>query len=161
MAQLYPRDKHCPLRDEAWSVARIQAGIRDILCHAVGAFDPEYLWPRHPLDGDDPVGSGYYFGAGGVFWGVSYLSREGLLDAPEGWFGPQLEALIERNRAERAGFEMDSRRSYLFGDIPLLMLLDVHEQRGARGSSRRGQGQAPLVCSTRAVEQRAGVTCPS
>src|SRR5262245_52802223 len=131
MVQLYPPDKHCPLRDEAWSPARIDAGIRDILQHAIDSFHPERLWPRHPLDGDDPVGTGYYFGAGGVFWGASGLGREGWLDAPSGWFGPQLEALIERNVAERASIDMDSTRSYLFGDIPLQMLLDVHERRAA------------------------------
>src|SRR3954467_14828606 len=87
MVQLYPEDKHCPLRDEAWSPEKVGAGIREILQQSVNSFEPKGLWPRHPLDGDGPVRTDYYFGAGGVFWGVSLLSREGWIEEPEGWFG--------------------------------------------------------------------------
>lgn len=129
MTQLYPAEKHCPLRDEAWSEGRVRAGISDILQVSVGCFEANGLWPRHPLDGDDPPRTDYYRGAGGVFWGVSLLGREGWIREPEGWFGHELEALVQRNVTERADFDLDSSRSYLWGDIPLLMLLYVHQQK--------------------------------
>ncbi|MEY2930187.1 MAG: hypothetical protein RL033_936, partial [Pseudomonadota bacterium] len=129
MVQLYPADKHCALREEAWSESRVRAGVREILRQSIDGFEPTGLWPRHPLDGDDPLGTGYYFGAGGVFWGVSHLSREGWIDEPEGWFGAELSALTERNVAERAGFDLDASRSYLFGDIPLSMLTYLHQRK--------------------------------
>ena len=126
MPQLYPVDKHCALRDEAWSEIKVSSGIREILEHSVGSFAPDGLWPRHPLDGDDPVRTGMYFGAGGVFWGVSFLGREGWIEEPAGWFDASLDELVRRNVEERRDLDMDSSRSYLFGDIPLLMLRFQH-----------------------------------
>ena len=131
MQPLYPVDKHCPLQGPAWSPERVAAGIREILQLAVDTFEPSGLWPRHPLDGDDPVRTGYYFGAGGVFWAVSHLSREGWAQEPAGWFRSELAALVARNVTEQRDFELDARPSYLFGDIPLLMLLDLHARSSA------------------------------
>lgn len=128
MNRLYSEEKHCALRDEAWSENRVRAAVRGILRHSVGCFNAIGLWPRHPLDGDDPPRTDYYRGAGGVFWGVSFLSRDGWIQEPEGWFGHELEALVQRNVMERADLDLDSSRSYLWGDIPLLMLLYVHQQ---------------------------------
>jgi lanthionine synthetase-like protein len=130
MTALYPADKHCALRDEAWSESRVSAGIRSILEHSVDSFDPEELWPRHPLDGDGPVRTDMYFGAGGVFWGVSFLSREGWIELP-GWFEHELDALVERNVTEGRDLDLDSSRSYLFGDIPLLMMRHQHRPTNA------------------------------
>lgn len=127
-SKLYPASKHCALRLEGWSPSRVQAGIREILQHSIDSFEQEGLWPRHPLDGDDPVGTGYYFGAGGVFWGVSHASREGWIDEPRGWFGVELALLVQRNLRERSSFDLDTSRSYLFGDIPLLMLVYLHRR---------------------------------
>jgi hypothetical protein len=126
MAELYPASKHCSLREEDWSPTKVRAGVGEILQHSIDTFETDGLWPRHPLDGDDATGTGYYFGAGGVFWGISYASREGWLEEPKAWFGRELGALVERNVRERANFDLDSSRSYLFGDIPLLMLLYLH-----------------------------------
>lgn len=67
MMRLYAPDQHCALRDEAWSEDRASAGIREILRHSVASFDSRALWPRHPLDGDDPARTDYYRGAAGVF----------------------------------------------------------------------------------------------
>jgi hypothetical protein len=109
------------------------AAVREILQHSIDSFEADELWPRHPLDGDDPTSTGFYFGAGGVFWGVSHAIREGWLEEPRGWFDEELRALVERNVQERASFVLDTRRSYLFGDIPLLMLLYVHRPDAALG----------------------------
>lgn len=128
MTQPYPKDKHCALRDEPWSASAVRAGVHEILRHSIDCFEVKGLWPRHPLDGDDPTRTGYYFGAGGVFWGVSFLSREGWIEEPAGWFGAALPALVERNVLERPDYDLDSSRSYLFGDIPLLMLRFIHQR---------------------------------
>jgi len=133
MAQLYPADKHCALRDEAWSADKVEAGLREILRHSISSFEPSGLWPRHPLDGDGPSRTDYYFGAGGVFWGVSLLSREGWIEQPPRWFGDELDLLVQRNVKERDDLDLDSSRSFLFGDIPLLMLRYVHQQTAALG----------------------------
>jgi hypothetical protein len=133
MADLYPADRHCALRDEARSADKVGAGIRKILQHSVSSFERGGLWPRHPLDGDGPSRTDYYFGAGGVFWGVSLLSREGWIDEPQRWFSDELEVLVRRNVEERGDLDLDSSRSFLFGDIPLLMLLYVHEPTAALG----------------------------
>jgi hypothetical protein len=131
MARLYPVEKHCPLRDEPWSADKARAGIGEILRDSIDCFQTASLWPRHPLDGDDPPRTGYYFGAGGVFWGVSCLAREGWIEEPAGWFDAELRGLVARNVAEQADYDLDASRSYLFGDIPLLMLLYVHQRDAA------------------------------
>jgi len=129
MPALYPVDKHCPLRAEPWSEARARAGIESIICDCLESFDARWLWPTHPLDGDEAYGTSFYYGAGGVFWGVSFLARQGLVEAPPDWFSRWLPMLLERNLAARASYPptIDPSRSYLCGDIPLLMLQHVHE----------------------------------
>lgn len=133
VAALYPAEKHCTLKGEPWSEIEVRAAIGEILRHSIDAFDASRLWPRHPLDGDDPPRTDFYTGAGGVFWGVSYLAREGWLDEPEGWFGAGVSALIARNVTEQVDFDLDASRSYLLGDIPLRILLYLHQPDAALG----------------------------
>lgn len=126
MGQLYPADKHCDLRLEDWSEDRVRHGIREIVRHEVESFDAQHLWPTHPLDGDNAYGTGYYMGAGGVLWGMSFLHREQLIEEVPDWFSTQLDALVQLNKIEFYPPGMPSpARSYLFGDIPLLMLQSV------------------------------------
>jgi Lanthionine synthetase C-like protein len=131
-SELYPGEKHCPLRAEPWSASRARAGIANLVQDSVEAFDASALWPTHPLDGDEAYGTSYYRGAGGVFWGVSFLGRQGLIELPPRWFSRELEALVQRSAGECAKYpkELDPTRSYLVGDIPLLMLLHVHQPTG-------------------------------
>ncbi len=120
MTALYPAEKHASLRKESWSESNVRAGIRAIAEHSIATFDANALWPMHPLDGDDAPDTSFYLGAGGVFWGLSLLAREGAIDEPEGWFPDALEGLIARNEVETGP---EASRSYLFGAVPLRMLL--------------------------------------
>ncbi len=130
MNSLYPVEKHSPLRAEAWDEGRAAEAIRTIAADAEDSFHPDYLWPVHPLDGDGPPSTNYYFGAGGVFWALSYLFREGATDALPSWLRAHLPSIIERNRIERKFYPTPDTASYLFGDVPLLMLQWLHEQAG-------------------------------
>ncbi|HEY8698661.1 MAG TPA: hypothetical protein VIM02_13700 [Rhizomicrobium sp.] len=51
MVELIQRELHVPLGDVAWSEEEVRAAIREIVDDALAHFDPETLWPSHPLDG--------------------------------------------------------------------------------------------------------------
>jgi hypothetical protein len=125
---MYDPARHAALTSTPWDVHAARAAIREIVADAEARFDPEGFWPSHPLDeGAPPGGTGLYWGATGVIWGLDFLRREGAayhsLD-----FAPMLPRLLEANRREFAivaracGIE-PRRPSYLFGDVPVLLLM--------------------------------------
>lgn len=110
--------RHIPLRSIAWDPGEAQAAIGEIVDDAVAAFDPQHLWPAHPLD--DGVADGHaslYIGAGGVIWALDYLARVGATEARYDFRStiPDLLAAV-RDQLPSLG-RHGSHGSLLFGEM--------------------------------------------
>ena len=96
---LYEPERHESLRESAWDETRARETIARIVAEAERVFEPEKLWPAHPLDGGGEVG--LYFGAAGVIWAIDYLTELCVVQKQRDW-APMLEPLQARRPA---GFE--------------------------------------------------------
>jgi hypothetical protein len=93
MSELFQPALHCPLGDAAWDEAEARAAIREIAEDALAHFDPERLWPSHPLDGVPHGLAGLYMGASGIILALEHLKRAGAIDYAQD-FVPVLPRLI-------------------------------------------------------------------
>jgi hypothetical protein len=87
---LFHAPSHEPLAGGEWSETAARAAIAAIAADAEAAFDPETLWPAHPLDeegGPLPSPVGLYLGAGGVIWALADLADAGLATPAREWAG--------------------------------------------------------------------------
>ena len=89
-AALFDASSHEPLTSESWDEARARRTIAGIAAEAEAAFDPDALWPVHPLDDEDPSDPlpptlGLYLGAAGMVWGLDALARAGLVTLTRDW----------------------------------------------------------------------------
>jgi hypothetical protein len=85
---LFEPDSHEPLTAVPWSEGRARGAIRAIVADAEDAFDPNTLWPAHPLDEDGeplPPLAGLYLGASGVVWALDALARTGAVALRRDW----------------------------------------------------------------------------
>ena len=95
---LYDRARHEALTATPWNDDAAAAGIARIAEDAAGRFDPDALWPTHPMDEPkdaDPYCM-LYFGAAGVIYALRRLSAVGTPFTPRA-FEPTVAALLERN----------------------------------------------------------------
>jgi len=97
-------DAHEPLTETRWDADRVRAAIAAIVSETEAAFDPEELWPPHPLDkepDESPLRrvKSLYLGAAGVVWALHALERAGHAAVRRGWEDVAL-TLPERYRAE-------------------------------------------------------------
>src|SRR6187397_1081680 len=104
LGELIDPDAHEPLTGAAWNADRARAAIAAIVSGTEGAFDPNGLWPPHPLDEEDdkpPLErvASLYLGAAGVIWALHALERGGLVETRRDWDEVAL-TLPERYRAE-------------------------------------------------------------
>ena len=77
------------LAGEAWSESRARDAIAAICRDAEAAFDPERLWPAHPLDGEvtsDELLT-LYLGGAGMVWALDRLARSGVHAPARDWVG--------------------------------------------------------------------------
>jgi hypothetical protein len=133
---LYDHERHEPLAAAAWDEGTARAAIERIALDAVEAFSPETYWPWHPKDvepGDDlnEPALPLYHGAAGVLWGLRYL-RDAMRAAWDVPGDEHLDALIERNRRWLATLPNDETASFMFGETPLLLMMQGREPTTAR-----------------------------
>ena len=86
--ELFHAPSHEPLAGGEWSDAAARAAIAAICADAEDAFDPDTLWPAHPLDeegGELPSPVGIYLGASGVIWALDALARSGFATLGRAW----------------------------------------------------------------------------
>jgi Lanthionine synthetase C-like protein len=80
---------HERLTDDVWDERAARAAIRQIAADAESGFDPQGVWPMHPLDDDEKAKQwetlGVYMGASGVVWALDRLQREGFIDIAKDW----------------------------------------------------------------------------
>ena len=123
MTLLYDRARHESLTTTPWNESAARAAVTRIADDALSSFDPESLWPAHPLDDPETPDARHfalYHGAGGVIWALQHLRRAGAIDG-EFDFSPTLATLVERNRALIASWD-NAHGSLLLGDAGLLWL---------------------------------------
>jgi hypothetical protein len=80
---------HERLAGAAWSPGRARDAVAEICRDAEDAFDPERLWPAHPLDGSvtaDELKT-VYLGAAGMVWALERLTLAGLHEPGRDWPG--------------------------------------------------------------------------
>ena len=122
MASLFDPARHIPLGDVPWSEAAARNAIEAIVADARGAFDPETLWPGHPLDAPMPDHSScLYVGAAGVIWGLDHLSREGAAEVTNDFRGA-LPRMRQPDQSVFGGRPFRDYASLLIGDLgPMLV----------------------------------------
>lgn len=100
---LFDPTAHEPLTERPWDPAAARAAIAAVVADAEEAFDPDRLWPPHPLDELEEGESicGLYLGASGVIWALDRLERLGAVELRRDW-APVAASLPERYAAEAA-----------------------------------------------------------
>ena len=98
--QLVDPDAHEWLTATRWEPERARAAVASIATRTEEAFDPDELWPPHPLDQepDEPPLrrlASLYLGAAGVIWALHALARAGLAEPGRDW-APVAATLPER-----------------------------------------------------------------
>ena len=98
---LFDPERHEPLSGGAWDELVVRGAIEEIVARTEAAFDPEELWPAHPLDLEDgPLArvTSLYLGAAGVIWALHELDRLGAVGLRRAW-GDVAAGLVDRYRA--------------------------------------------------------------
>ncbi|HUO93841.1 MAG TPA: LanC-like protein [Rhizomicrobium sp.] len=78
---LFQSDRHESLISTPWNENEARRAIGDIASSALAHFDPEKLWPSHPVDSVPDGVAGVYMGAAGVVLALDHLKRAGAIDA--------------------------------------------------------------------------------
>lgn len=104
LSELIDPDTHESLTDTAWDADRARAAVAAIASESEASFDPDGLWPPHPLDEEDdepPLGrvASLYLGASGVIWALHALERANLAETQRDW-AEVAQTLPERYRAD-------------------------------------------------------------
>jgi Lanthionine synthetase C-like protein len=84
---LFVADAHEPLTERDWDEATVRRAITAIAADAEAAFDPETLWPAHPMDEleESEQFTSLYLGAAGVVWALDRLERRGAVELTRDW----------------------------------------------------------------------------
>ena len=125
---LWDAERHEPLIEEGWSTSAARAGIRELAADAERAYEPQTLWPIHPLDGDPSEGlmTGLYLGASGVVWALDQLRVRGAIEVSRDW----------RAEAQRL-IEVYAATPEMGTAVPSLMLGEVGVRAAAGDASDR------------------------
>src|ERR1700676_2914885 len=128
---LYEAERHERLIGSEWNEQRARDAIDRIVTDTHRSFDPDTLWPIHPLDRSPerpPDSIKYmYHGAAGAIWALNYLNETGAL-ALERDYLPTVRQLIPRIRddmdkhPEVRKYMAAETASYLLGEAGILLL---------------------------------------
>lgn len=100
---MYDEARHEKLIEAEWNEERARAAIDQIVRDTQANFDPQKLWPIHPLDRfrkdfTEPFKM-LYFGAAGVVWALHYLNHVGATTLKRD-YSNALTGLALKNRAD-------------------------------------------------------------
>jgi hypothetical protein len=121
--KLFDAPSHEPLTDTPWNESRARRAIHEIVADAEAAFNPDSLWPNHPLDDFEeksPPQRSLYLGAAGMLWALHELARTddaGL----ERDYSQVADWLHEGYLAEPDDFGAEPAPSYLLGESGILL----------------------------------------
>ena len=121
---MYEEARHEPLIEAEWNQELALEAIDRIVRETHARFDPQTLWPIHPLDkfSDSPTEPFrmLYFGAAGVIWALHYLNVVGAT-AMKRDFAASLIDLAAKNRAA-LHLAAPHTYSYLMGDVGIMLV---------------------------------------
>ena len=117
---MFDPSRHYPLKNIKWELELVQQAIRDIADDAINQIKQSRKLPRHPMD-NYGVCSDLYFGMTGVIWALKYLQLNQAIDTDLD-FAALLEEQLFANEKEQKAMPHPDNASYLFGDLPILML---------------------------------------
>jgi len=117
---MFDKDKHYQSHNIRWNEYRVRNTIQSIVDDAVNSFNPNSNWHCHPMD--DFCGSDLYMGSTGVFWAINYLEKVGAIET-DFHIDMFLDAELESVRESFKESPHNKNSSYLFGDLPVLMLM--------------------------------------
>ena len=121
---MYEEARHEQLSETDWDEERVHAAIDRIVRDTHTRFDPQKLWPMHPLDQfrDDYTKpfKMLYFGAAGVIWALDYLDRIGATKI-EHDYSSSMTLFAQTNRRDLNLISPDTF-SYLMGDVGILLV---------------------------------------
>jgi hypothetical protein len=133
---MYDPSRHTTLTSTEWDSDAARRAIQEIVDDATARFHPERYWPAHPQEEGLPDGNAsLYFGATGVFWALDFLQREGAAEHSLD-IAALLPKLFDVTRTQYAVVaqmsQIEPRRpSYLFGDVPVLLMMIRTKSPGA------------------------------
>ena len=121
---MYEEARHEPLIEAEWNQELALEAIDRIVGETHARFDPQKLWPIHPLDKftDTPTEPFrmLYFGAAGVIWALDYLNVVGAT-AMKLDYSHALVDLAAKNRADMK-LRGPQTNSYLMGDVGISLV---------------------------------------
>lgn len=117
---MFEPSRHSPLKGRKWQPELVRETIEDIAQDAASRLAATGRLPRHPLD-DYGVRSDLYMGVTGVVWALTYLKRVRAIAVD---YDPAsvLEQQLSANESDLQGSPHPGNASYLFGELPILML---------------------------------------
>lgn len=117
---MYIKDRHFSLSGKKWDINKAKATIQVIATDTTDSLKSGYLWPTHPLDGE-ASDHGFYYGTSGVSWALDHLNTEEAVDID---FNLEiaLTKQLENCQKHYSTMPHSDNASYLFGDVPILMM---------------------------------------
>lgn len=116
---MFDKNSHYPLVNTQWDADLAQETIYRIVEDTISCVDIEGSWPCHPMDGSS--GNNIYMGTTGVLWAIDYLQKSGSIGTHFD-IEPFLQNQLKSNREEFKESPHPKNSSYLFGELPILML---------------------------------------
>ncbi len=118
---LYGKKRHYEPPKVRWNKSAVNKAIRAITDDVISLAESGEKWPKHKLDEGGQIKSDFYFGKGGALWAIDYLIRRGAIKST---FDVNLfvDALLEDNRKTRNRRPHPENASFLFGEMPLLLM---------------------------------------
>ena len=117
---LFDPNRHYPLLQTDWNYDTTKQAISSIANETILQLETTPLLSGHPMD-DGVLGSDLYFGKAGVLWAIDYLQTVGAIDSTFDVIA-HLEATLEQNQQQNSNHPYPEQSSYLFGELPLLLL---------------------------------------
>jgi hypothetical protein len=121
---MYQEARHEPLIEADWDEERARAAIDETVGDTHAHFDPQNLWPIHPLDrfrdNLDVSFKMLYFGAAGVIWALDYLNRIGATKIQRDYSSSMIP-FAPANRRD-LNLSPPNTFSYLMGDAGILLV---------------------------------------
>ncbi len=118
---LFDPTRHYPLLQLDWHPDTVQQTISEIAHETITQLKTAPSLSSHPMDDQGSFGGDLYFGKAGVLWAIHYLQTVGAIETTFD-VASHLEATLSETRQHYAAGPYPEQSSYLFGDLPLLLL---------------------------------------
>lgn len=113
-----------------WDQSSVEQTINAIVQTVTDQAKSGKKWPKHKRD-SSAIRCDFYLGRGGALWAIDYLQRKGAVE-PRLDLGPYLNDLLTANRKYYPRLAHAENSSYLFGELPLLLMQYRHNATAAK-----------------------------